>query len=274
MRVLSMRRVFFSAPVALAVIAVAPSAAAYRPFDGTDADVAALGDFELELGPVHWYSQGDSHYLLAPATVLNLGFLPRWELVIDFQNYVGIDQPPGEARDRLLDTDVLVKTVLLEGSLQGKGPGPSVAAEFGPLLPNVNGEEDFGASLDVITTQHWQSLTIHLNSWVELSRGDLRPDWFEGAIVEGDMDAPVRPVSEWYVSYDFGSMQTTVSGLVGGIWKARDGLDLDVGLREASVAGERSTEVRLGLTWTIGVWTPAADKAREARGHRWLATAR
>src|SRR5580704_6200577 len=130
MRVLSMRRVFFSAPVALAVIAVAPSAAAYRPFDGTDADVAGLGDFELELGPVHWYSQGDSHYLLAPATVLNLGFLPRWELVIDFQNSVGIDPPPGEARDRLLDTDILTKTILLEGSLQGKGSGPSIAAEF------------------------------------------------------------------------------------------------------------------------------------------------
>jgi hypothetical protein len=269
-----MRRSLLATNIVLALITATSAAQAYRPFDGTDADVAALGDFELELGPVHWYSQGDSHYLLAPATVLNLGFLPRWELVVDFQNYVGIDQPPGEARDRLLDTDILVKTVLVEGSLQDKGSGPSVAAEFGPLVPNVNGEESFGASLDVITSQHWSWITVHLNSWLELSRGDLRPDWFEGAIIEGNTEATVRPVSEWYVSYDFGSSQTTVSGLVGAIWRAGDPIDFDFGLREASVAGTRATEVRLGFTWTLGVWEPGVEKGHGSRGHRWLAMAR
>jgi hypothetical protein len=242
--------------VGLAIVTSSSRAAAYRPFDGTDADVAELGDFELELGPVHWYSQGDSHYLLAPATVLNLGFLPRWELVVDFQNSVGIDPPPGEARDRLLDTDVLVKTLLLEGSLQDKGPGPSVAVELGPLVPEVNADQGFGASVDVITTQKWSALTVHLNSWLELSRGDLRPSWFEGAIIEGCTDQAIRPVSEWYVVYDWGTGQTTVSGLVGGIWRASDSLDLDLGLREASIGGERATEIRLGLTWTVGVWNP------------------
>jgi hypothetical protein len=266
-------RTLLATSIVLALATSGAAARAYRPFDGTDADVAGLGDFELELGPVHWYSQGESHYLLAPATVLNLGFAPHWELVVDFQNYVGIDQPPGEARDRLLDTDVLVKTVLLEGSLQGRGAGPSVAAELGPLLPEVNGEEAFGASLDVITSERWSWITLHLNSWLELSRGDLRPDWFEGAIIEGDIDAAVRPVSEWYVAYDFGSSQTTVSGLVGGIWKAGDAVDLDVGLREASIAGERATEIRLGLTWTVGVWTPA-DRSQAARDRHWLALAR
>jgi hypothetical protein len=270
-----MRRVLLPLATAIALMTTAAPALAYRPFDGTDADVAALGDFELELGPVHWYSQGDSHYLLAPATVLNLGFLPRWELVIDFQNYVGIDQPPGEAQVRLLDTDILVKHVLLAGALQDQGTGPSVAAEFGPLVPNVNGEEAFGASLDVITSMRWNSwMTLHLNSWLELSRGDLKPDYFEGLIVEGDVEASVRPVSEWYVSYDFGSSQTTVSGLVGGIWKAGDDLDLDMAFREASVGGVRATEIRLGLTWTLGVWTPAEEKGHGANGHRWLAMAR
>ncbi len=267
-----MRRPLLATGIVVALVTATTAAHAYRPFDGTDADVAALGTFELELGPVHWYSQGNSHYLLAPATVLNLGFLPRWELVIDFQNFVGIDPPPGEARDRLLDTDVLVKAILLQGSLQDKGAGPSIAAEFGPLVPNVNGEESFGASLDVITSQRWSWVTIHLNSWLELSRGDLRPDWFEGAIIESNTGAAVRPVSEWYVSYDFGSRQTTVSGLVGGIWEASDSLDLDLGLREASIGGERATEVRLGLTWAIDVWTPAEEKAHGGHGHRWLAT--
>jgi len=229
-------------------------AKAYRPFDGTDADVADTGDFELELGPVHWYSQGDAHYLLAPATVLNLGLVHRWELVIDFQNYVGIDQPPGEARDRLLDTDVLLKSVLVEGSVQGKGFGPSVAAEFGPLVPNTQGEQGFGASLDVIVSQHWRPLTLHLNNWFELSRGDLQPSWFEGLIIEGNQDEPVRPVSEWFVEHDFGANSTSFSGLVGAIWHARDELDFDVGLREANLSGQRATEVRLGLAWTLGIW--------------------
>lgn len=253
----------------------ASSACAYRPFDGTDADVAETGDFELELGPLHWYSQQDSHYLIAPATVLNLGFVHRWELVCDFQNYVGIDQPPGEPRVRLLDTDVLVKTVLVEGSVQDAGPGPSVAAEFGPLVPNINGENGFGASLDVIVSQHWKPLTLHLNNWMELSRGSLQPDWFEGIIVEGDQSKSLRPVSEWYVERDFGANVTTVSGLVGAIWRARDGLDLDVGLREADVGGERATEIRLGLTWAVGLWEPTVQAGHaSASAHRMVPWAR
>ena len=250
-----MRRVLL-ASAATVVVTWAPAAMAYRPYDGTDADVADLGTFELELGPVHWYSQNDSHYLLAPATVLNLGFLPRWELVIDFQNYVGIDQPPGEARVRLLDTDVLLKTILIEGSLQGKGSGPSVAFEAGPLVPNVNGEESFGGSADLIVTERWTPLAIHVNSWVELSRGALQPSWFEGAIIEGNLDADVRPVSEWYVERDMVSGAMTYSGLVGAVWNASDAMILDMGFRQASVAGERATEIRLGFTWTTPVWKP------------------
>lgn len=257
-----LRRVLVSGAVALVTLASAPTAFAYRPFDGTDADVAELGDFELELGPVHWYSQEDSHYLLAPATVLNLGFAPRWELVVDFQNYVGIDIPPGQARDRLLDTDILTKVIVVPGVLQDKGPWPSVAAEFGPLLPNVNGEESFGASLDVIVSERWSWMTVHVNNWVELSRGDLDVDWFEGVILEGAFHAPVRPVSELYVEREFVTNLTTWSALIGGIWREGENLDLDVGLRQASVAGERATEVRLGLTWTLGLWGSKEEHGR------------
>ena len=268
-----MRRPLLAAATSLALLTAASAAHAYRPFDGTDADVAGLGDFELELGPVHWYSQGDSHYLLAPATVLNLGFMPRWELVIDFQNSVGIDPPPGEARDRLLDTDVLVKTVLLQGSLQDKGAGP----ERRRRVRAAGAERQRRRGLRRLARcHHVAALELDDHPPEQLARAVTRrsaAQLFEGAIIEGDTEAAVRPVSEWYVAYDFGAHQTTVSGLVGGIWKAGDSLDLDVGLREASVGGERATEVRLGLTWTLGVWTPAEEKAAH-RGHRWLAMAR
>jgi hypothetical protein len=249
--------------VVVAVITFSADALAYRPFDGTDADVAETGNFELELGPVHWYSQSDRHYLIAPATVHNLGLVPRLELVIDFQNFVSLDAPPGQPRDQLLDTDVFAKIVLLPGVLQGKGSGPSVAAELGPLLPNVNGLESFGASTDVIVSERWRGFTMHANSWFELTRGDLHLDWFEGVILEGAFDHPVRPVAELFVEHEFVANLTTWSALVGAIWRAGDAVDLDVGLREARVADERATEVRVGLTWRLGLWEP---KERAAQG--------
>ena len=127
----------------------------------------------------------------------------------------------------------------MRGVLQDAGPWPSVAAEFGPLLPSINGESRFGGSIDVIVSERWRGLTVHLNNWLELTRGDLHLDWFEGAIVEGNTEATVRPVSEWFVEHEFVADTTTFSGLVGAIWRAKEGLDLDVGLREASIAGER-----------------------------------
>jgi hypothetical protein len=236
---------------------LAPSTAwAYRPFDGTDADVAELGDFELEIGPVHWYSQENARYVIAPATVLNLGYLPGWELVVDFQNFVGIDLPPGLSREQLRDTDVLTKGVLLPGVLQGVGHGPSVAVELGPLLPEINGQKGVGASSNLLVSGRALGVTVHLNNWLQLTRERLHVDWFEGVIIEGNVDAPMRPVSEWFVEHEFVANITTFSGLVGGIWRARDGLDFDMGLREASIGGQRATEVRLGLTWSLGIWRP------------------
>ncbi len=51
-------RVRGSILVILGTVASATNSWAYRPFDGTDADVARVGEFELELGPVNWYSPG------------------------------------------------------------------------------------------------------------------------------------------------------------------------------------------------------------------------
>jgi hypothetical protein len=255
-------------------IAWASPASAYRPFDGTDADVADVGNFELELGPAGWYSQGAGHYLVAPATVLNLGVARGWEIVADFQNFVGLDPLPGEAKVRLLETDVLAKLLVVPGSLQGVGRGPSAAVEFGPLLPNVNGEEGLGASCDVVVSQRWSGLVIHANNWIQLTRGTRHLDWFEGIIFEGSLEDAFRPVGEVFVEHEWVAGVTTWSGLVGGIWRARDGLDLDVGLREARIGDQAATEVRLGLTWTIGVWSAEQPAGHGASPHRQFALRR
>ncbi len=260
---------FVAAGAASLVFAWTSPARAYRPFDGTDADVADVGNFELELGPVGWYAQGPGHYLVAPATVLNLGFAPGWEVVGDFQNFVGLDPlVPGQARVRLLETDALLKLLVVPGSLQGVGHGPSAAVEFGPLLPNVNGEDGFGASVDVIVSQRWRDFAVHTNNWVLLARGTHHVQWFEGVILEGPLARPFRPVGEIFVQHEWVSGVTEWSGLVGGIWRAREGLDLDVGLREARIGGQEATEVRLGLTWTVGVWRPEEPAGHGASPHR------
>jgi hypothetical protein len=253
------RHLALTTALAVAACSGARDAFAYRPFDGTDAAVMDWGDFEAEVGPVHLYSLGTAGYLIAPSTVLNLGFAPGWELIADFHNLVGPSAPSGMVRDQLVDTDVFAKVLVVPGSLQGAGPWPGLALELGPLLPNAGGEGGLGASVNAIVSQRWPGVSVHVDSWVELTRGQLELDWFEGIILEGDLDARIRPVSEWYVERELAEGATTFSGLVGGIWRARDGLDLDMALREASIAGQRATEVRLGFTWAFGVWSPRAQ---------------
>src|SRR6516165_8320398 len=95
--------------------AIAKPAFAYRPFDGTDADVAAEGEFELELGPAQYLSLPDGAYVLAPATVLNLGLLRGLELVVDFKQFVSLERVTPQSRVRLLDTDVFIKAIVRRG---------------------------------------------------------------------------------------------------------------------------------------------------------------
>lgn len=56
----------------VALLAVAHDAHAYRPFDGTDADVAEPGEIELHLGPLQGVrTHGANVY--APGLVFNYG---------------------------------------------------------------------------------------------------------------------------------------------------------------------------------------------------------
>ena len=52
----------------------------------------------------------------------------------------------------LVENGAFLKGVLHEGSLQEK-PGPSIATEFGVLLPGVHNERGTGASLAGIVSQ-------------------------------------------------------------------------------------------------------------------------
>jgi len=69
-------------------------ATAYRPFDGTDAAVAAKGEMEIELQPAGRLRDESGTSLIAPATVINYFLTEGWEAVLE-----GIGQTPSRRLD-------------------------------------------------------------------------------------------------------------------------------------------------------------------------------
>ena len=231
-----------------AALATPTRAHAYRPFDSTDASVAAPGELELEFGPLGYVQAARRHFLVAPALIVNFGFARRWELVLQGRDFILLDDLPGEARARLVDTGAFLKGVLREGSLQGK-TGPSVGTEFGVLLPTINGDSGVGGTAIVIVSQRWDAATVHVNGAVSLTRAG-NADFFGGVIVEGPHRWTVRPVAEVFVDHEL-TVGTAYSALLGAIWRPRDGLSFDVGARAALVADVPVFEARAGLTWAF-----------------------
>jgi hypothetical protein len=228
---------------AWAAAAGSAPALAYRPFDGTDAAVAAPGEVEIELQPAGALREGGSTNLIAPATVFNYGLSEGWEAVLEGQGQTPLS-PSGPTS--LTAAGAFLKHVIVPGSLQGK-TGPSVATEFGVLLPDSTGGSGVGASLAGIVSQRWDWGTVHLNAETALTR-DHHADVFLGSIIEGPAKWSVRPVAEFFYEREF-SQSETISGLVGLIWQVRENLSFDVGLRHALTNNHAVNEVRAGMTF-------------------------
>jgi hypothetical protein len=235
----------------------AQPAAAYRPFDQTDADVAELHVVELEVGPVDFQlSQGATAY--EPLFVFNYGFWDGWEFVIDSQ--VGSDDTAKTLTQQWqAEVGLLVKHVLRKGSLQ-EGTGPSVATEIGLLLPPVPAQSGggVGASVAVMVSQKWENLTVHVNVEGDYTRTH-EPDGVFGFIAEGPERWPVRPVAEAYWEIQTG-IRPTLSGLLGAIWQVNKQFSLDAAFRVASESQVPVQELRVGFTWSFSVASAAEPK--------------
>jgi hypothetical protein len=231
-------------PILVGVVAWSVSAFAYRPFDGTDAAVAEPGHVEIELQPAGVLHQPSQKTLIAPATILNFGLSKDWEAILQGQFETPLS-PFGPSN--LTQSGVFLKHVLRPGSLQEKS-GPSVATEFGVLLPDTIGDSRFvGASMAGIVSHRWDWGAIHLNAAVAVTR-EQHGDVFVGAILEGPSKWKVRPVAELFYEEEFGQSHT-ISGLFGAIWQVRDNLSFDVGVRHGVTNGQSFNEVRVGLTF-------------------------
>ena len=235
-----------AASLALFGFAVEPrSALAYRPFDGTDAAVAPSGELEVELQPAGVQHEHGAQTLIGPWTVLNIGLSDEWEAVFEGRG----EAPLSTAGPTELTTaGAFLKHVVVPGSLQDKS-GPSVATEFGVLLPDSTGDSGVGASWAGIVSQRWDWGAIHFNTEAALTR-DHHADVFVGSIIEGPSKWTVRPVAEVFYEKEFGQ-EETISGLVGLIWQVSDKLAFDAAFRHALTNGHSVNEVRAGLTFAI-----------------------
>ena len=146
--------------LASAVVAIfwARLAAAYRPFDGTDADVAERGEVELEIGPAGYHQEGSSRFVVAPALVANYGFARGFEAVLEGRQNLQLnaDRHPW----RVEDVAFSIKSLLRRGSLQG-AKGLSVAVEIGMLLPGF--ESRLGTHVGSVFSLQLPAITLHLN---------------------------------------------------------------------------------------------------------------
>jgi len=230
---------------AAAIIVWSQPALAYRPFDSTDPAVAEPGEVEIELSPVSFRHHDSGDTWIAPQVRFNYGFARNWELVIEGQG----EHPQFEGSPSVMvENGAFFKHVVQEGTLQEQA-GPSIAIEFGALLPGINTQPGFGAEVAGIIGNQWSWGAIHFTAAASLNR-DNRGEIFLGTIIEGPNTWAVRPVAELVYEREFGQSEV-IAALAGVIWEAREGLAFDFAVRQAAVDGEPETEVRLGLTFAF-----------------------
>lgn len=237
----------------MALLAAPARAWAYRPFTGTDADVAAPKEFELELGPIGYLRQESRGTVVAPSLIANWGFARDLELVVEGRQFIPLQPAPGEPRLQIVETQLDVKWVMREGSLQDKA-GPSIASEWTILLPET-GQHQVGAELAAIASMRWPALTLHANGVVAYTR-EHSAGLFGSLIVEGPHAWTVRPVAEGVIDRE-STVATQWSALAGAIWPWRESLTFDAAVRLSWIreagAGSRAVELRAGLTWAFSI---------------------
>ena len=222
-------------------------ASAYRPFDGTDAGVADVGETEIELQPFGYQKSGAQSTAIAPFVVYNYGFADRWEMVLQTEMLSPIT---GGGQPSIAATGAFLKYVIVPGSLQEKsGSGISVATEFGPLLPGINADSGVGFSWAGIVSQRWDWGTAHFNVEANLTR-DHQAEAFAGVILEGPRDWKVRPVFETFYDKVWTEAESR-SVLIGAIWQVEKDLSLDAAYRYGTVNGHAVNEIRAGLTFAF-----------------------
>ncbi len=222
--------------------AVPSHAYAYRPFISTDADVASVRELEIELGLTGFgrTREGGSRELVAPALILNYGFVRNWELVGEFKVQHRDDEVAFQ------DVAVFLKGVLREGALQERS-GTSIAVEVGPLLPET-GESGLGVEGIFLVSREDAGFVYHLNAGAVRERsGAAGILW--GAILERALREGLRLVVE--VEGERVEGESHESRLLAGfIWEWRD-LGFDAGVRRRLSGDSPDWSLTGGITFSL-----------------------
>jgi hypothetical protein len=239
-----------AAPLVVATalgLAVGP-AAAYRPFESTDADVVALREIEVELGVVGFRREQGRTQVVSPSLVVDVGLLERVEAIGEGK----VTYEQGRSA-RLEDAALGLKWLARAGSLQGVGTGPSLAVEALALLPSAPGEHHVGGVIVGIASVERAGFLAHVNAGALVDRSS-KPGALWGLIVERMLDERLRAAIEVNGEIVPGE-PAEVSGLLGAIWQVELrtplgslSLALDAGIRRGFSAGAPDWEGTLGLT--------------------------
>jgi hypothetical protein len=239
------RRLARIAWASLALAVCAAPAYAFRPFEGTDAQVAPPRAFELELEPMGYERAGGEHLLVGPEWGLNYGFGDGYEFTLEGKRLWLLNAEPGERVGAFEDIGLSVKKVLRPGVLQEK-PGTSLATEIEAQLPTTT-ERGVGWSGALIATREMGIARLHFNGLIARNR---EHDFARAASVILEL-APrrwkLKPVAE--ASVDREGDAPTDHGVLGGLlWEAAPSLTIDGAVRYSSNA-EHDVELLWGFTW-------------------------
>jgi len=220
------------------------SVLAYRPFIFTDAAVAALKEWEIELGLFSMTHDRVIDEIFSPSLKFNYGIAKNWELVAEFDLQV---YKQGKDRNReLTDPAFFLKGVLREGILQDKR-GISFVVELGILLPStVEGERKAGLEGIVVFSGKLSDLMFHINLGGEFDRESFAPHGIWGMILEYPIAKRLQLVGEINGSFQ-NDEPSEYSGLIGLIYDA-GGFDVDFGFRKGFSSAASDWALTTGMT--------------------------
>jgi len=233
----------------MAALLFAPTAArAYRPFDGTDADVAEAKTVEVEVAPAEVLSHAGSQAFRAPSVALSLGLGGGYELGLDGSNVVTPHPEAGEPRLQFIDAGMSVKKLVRGGTLQDKH-GPSVATELELEFP-ARGQAHLGTELRGVLSTTGPPGVVHFQAAVERTP-EGKNATTGGFIIETAQHAGLRGAAELGIEAERAGPPIQ-SALLALVFVAHEGLSLDIGVDYSRSEGEHWTELRAGFTQQIG----------------------
>lgn len=225
---------------------ISPLAAlAYRPFESTDAAVADKGVSEVELGLVDFANHRGENTIAAPDLRYNYGFATNWELVAE-----GALQVFDSASSRdfeLLNPQLNLKGVLINGPLQDGRSPVSLAVEVGVLFPETTPDSGFGFESVLVASFRTGKFTWHVNAGGGLQRESSDGFGLWGVIVERPVSQSLRLAAEFNGEFARGSTAEN-SALAGLLWDYRK-ITFDAGVRFGLSKAAPDVAFTTGLTF-------------------------